>query len=260
MVTKTEQEASGISVSAREKLERSAIALHMDVEQLAQWLFDSTVSSEPAPTPPLSAAERAFLDSASGLTPEQLEEAHREGRRRAQVGPAEQRAHLLAASLSTDDAATALGIGASAVRHRIADGKLWSVAVDGKNRIPNWQFVDVPHPQPRWAHGATVRTARSTVGEVTASNVGNPAPAGVRFKKGTRRVNAPAKVQALRGLDKVVPSIPADTTALSMEGFMRTEQDELLIDGAPVSPLQWLLDERDPAPVAALVADLGAIW
>jgi hypothetical protein len=62
---------------------------------------------------------------------------------------------------------------------------------------------------------------------------------------------------ALPGLDVVLAAVPGDQPALVLASFMTTPQDDLVIDGEPATPRQWLLAGDDPAPVAALATTLG---
>ncbi|SDO60189.1 hypothetical protein SAMN04515671_1454 [Nakamurella panacisegetis] len=59
-------------------------------------------------------------------------------------------------------------------------------------------------------------------------------------------------------LRKVIGAIPAGTSAATVERVMTQPTDELFIDGAPVSPRQWLLAGQPPAPVVALIGQLYA--
>jgi hypothetical protein len=67
--------------------------------------------------------------------------------------------------------------------------------------------------------------------------------------------NEPAPLPHLR---KVVAAIPEGTSALSVQRIMTEPSDELYIDGAPVSPREWLLAGQDAAPVAEMVEQLYA--
>lgn len=61
----------------------------------------------------------------------------------------------------------------------------------------------------------------------------------------------------LPGLATVLAAVPSDQPPLMVAGFMATPQPDLELDGAPVTPRQWLLAHGDPRPVADLVATLG---
>ncbi|EHR62266.1 MerR family transcriptional regulator [Saccharomonospora cyanea] len=61
----------------------------------------------------------------------------------------------------------------------------------------------------------------------------------------------------LPGLDVVLRAVPADQPALVVAAFMSTPQTDLVINGRPATPRQWLLAGGDPEPVAELVSVLG---
>jgi hypothetical protein len=61
----------------------------------------------------------------------------------------------------------------------------------------------------------------------------------------------------LPGLEVVLAACPADQPALVVAVFMTTPQTDLLIDGEPATPRQWLLASGDPNPVAKLASTLG---
>ncbi|HEU5475206.1 MAG TPA: DNA-binding protein [Actinophytocola sp.] len=62
----------------------------------------------------------------------------------------------------------------------------------------------------------------------------------------------------LPGLETVLGSVPPDQPALVVAAFMTTPQPDLVLDGAPATPRQWLLAGGDPGPVARLASALGA--
>jgi hypothetical protein len=62
---------------------------------------------------------------------------------------------------------------------------------------------------------------------------------------------------ALPGLAAVLAAVPADQPPLVVASFMTTPQDDLVLDGRPATPRQWLLAGGHPEPVAALAATLG---
>lgn len=62
----------------------------------------------------------------------------------------------------------------------------------------------------------------------------------------------------LPGLDVVLRSVPRDQPALVVAQFMSTPQSDLVINGRPATPRQWLLAGGDPEPVARLAATLGS--
>lgn len=57
----------------------------------------------------------------------------------------------------------------------------------------------------------------------------------------------------LPGLAEIVPSIPLRHAPAAVAALMRTPQEEL----AGLSPIEHLASSADPAPVAAMLADLG---
>lgn len=61
----------------------------------------------------------------------------------------------------------------------------------------------------------------------------------------------------LPGLAAVLASVPADQPPLVVASFMTTPQDDLVLDGRPATPRQWLLAGGPGEPVAALAATLG---
>lgn len=61
----------------------------------------------------------------------------------------------------------------------------------------------------------------------------------------------------LPGLEAVLRAVPEDQPPLVVAAFMTTPQPDICIDGAPVSPRQWLLASGDPEPVAQLASMLG---
>jgi hypothetical protein len=65
------------------------------------------------------------------------------------------------------------------------------------------------------------------------------------------QTNLPYK--QIRGLDQVFPALPADLHPVSVAGFLRTPQPDLTLDGARLSPLQWLHSGGAIEPVLRLV-------
>ncbi len=61
----------------------------------------------------------------------------------------------------------------------------------------------------------------------------------------------------LPGLDVVLRAVPADQPALVVAAFMSTPQTDLVINGRPATPRQWLLAGGDPELVAELASVLG---
>lgn len=63
----------------------------------------------------------------------------------------------------------------------------------------------------------------------------------------------------LPGLERVLRAMPDATHPVVVARFFLTPQPELVVDGAPVSPRDWLADGGDPAAVAALAGALAAL-
>jgi hypothetical protein len=61
----------------------------------------------------------------------------------------------------------------------------------------------------------------------------------------------------LPGLEVVLRAVPDDQPPLVVAAFMTTPQDDLLMDGEPATPRQWLLATGDPTPVAKLASMVG---
>ena len=61
----------------------------------------------------------------------------------------------------------------------------------------------------------------------------------------------------LPGLETVLAEIPSDQPALVVAAFMTTLQEDLLVDGEPATPRDWLLAGGDPRRVADLASVLG---
>jgi hypothetical protein len=61
----------------------------------------------------------------------------------------------------------------------------------------------------------------------------------------------------LPGLETVLSTVPVDQPALVVAAFMTTAQEDLLVDGKPATPREWLLAGGDPRRVADLAAMLG---
>ncbi|XVV01855.1 DNA-binding protein [Actinosynnema sp. CA-248983] len=61
----------------------------------------------------------------------------------------------------------------------------------------------------------------------------------------------------LPGLEAVLAAVPSDLPALVVAGFMTTEQEDLLVEGRPTSPRDWLLAGGDPRRVTEQAAHLG---
>jgi excisionase family DNA binding protein len=61
----------------------------------------------------------------------------------------------------------------------------------------------------------------------------------------------------LPGLETVLAAVPDDQPPLVVAAFIATAQPDLLLDGEPATPRQWLLATGDPNPVAKLISMLG---
>jgi hypothetical protein len=61
----------------------------------------------------------------------------------------------------------------------------------------------------------------------------------------------------LPGLEVVLSAVPEDQPALVVAAFMSTAQPDLVINGKPATPRQWLLAGGDPEIVAGLATTLG---
>ncbi|MFF5991385.1 MerR family transcriptional regulator [Prauserella flavalba] len=61
----------------------------------------------------------------------------------------------------------------------------------------------------------------------------------------------------LPGIETVLRAVPEDSPALVVAAFMSTPQPDLVINGKPATPRQWLLAGGDPEPVAQLATTLG---
>lgn len=266
---------AGFSGDDLSKLLLAAQRLSLTPSEMVDWVTNATGVAVTAATP-LTDSERRFFDANSGLNPHQP--------RRTGEAPAQQHARLQQTSLSTRDASERLGIGADAVRHRISKKQLWAFTLAGQRRIPDWQFMfaDVPSvPEASSADGTpgaddARRELRQKAGLPTwewlqAQRVASAKPLFLHLSftdaegnevEQQRDIALPAGAWVtLPGLERVVAAVPDGVTPVALEGFMLTEQDELVINGRrPESPLRWLTAGRNPDVVAALVADLGAVW
>lgn len=61
----------------------------------------------------------------------------------------------------------------------------------------------------------------------------------------------------LPGLEAVLAALPPDQPALVVAAFMTKPQEDLLVDGKPATPRDWLLAGGDPRRVADLASVLG---
>jgi hypothetical protein len=270
------RDVAGVNAETAQKLAQAAERMHMTIPELADWAVEATADHD-IPPAPLTEAERQFLDDHSGISEEALARAHSSGRTSVE-GPAQQRARLLASSLTAKEAAERLGIGADAIRHRIGKSQLWSVRISGRHRIPMWQFMpfdtDELVPDGDWAYEVRDDENRKSMTiDVPNFSAIEVEHGSLWFDDNVDHSGLAAQGQApllppqpqsvwatLPGLERVVPSIPEGSSPLSVQGFMATEQDELRADGRLWKPVRWLQEGFDPEPVARLVADLGQIW
>lgn len=58
-------------------------------------------------------------------------------------------------------------------------------------------------------------------------------------------------------LSEVLTALPQATHPMTIRSFMTTPDDALLLNGEPVSPVDWLDAGGDPAPVCELAETLG---
>lgn len=102
-----------------------------------------------APNPHAAAqteAERSVLDRFGGIDRPATDDAD-DGLLSLRVTTANL-ADQIRDSMSVADAAQLLGVDASRVRHRIADGALYGFKVGGRLRLPRWQFTESGQPLP----------------------------------------------------------------------------------------------------------------
>src|SRR6478736_1431605 len=70
--------------------------------------------------------------------------------------------------------------------------------------------------------------------------------------------NTDGRRRQIRHLDQVLPAIPTDMHPLAVARLLTTAQPDLVVDGQPVSPLQWLRDGGDVRAVRTILA--AAAW
>ena len=70
--------------------------------------------------------------------------------------------------------------------------------------------------------------------------------------------NTDGRRRQIRHLDRVLPAIPTDMHPLAVARLLTTAQPDLVVDGQPVSPLQWLRDGGDVRVVRTIVE--AAAW
>jgi hypothetical protein len=65
--------------------------------------------------------------------------------------------------------------------------------------------------------------------------------------------NVDGRWRQIRHLDQVLPAIPADIHPLAVARLLTTAQPDLVVDGQPVSPVQWLRNGGDIHAVLSIV-------
>lgn len=65
------------------------------------------------------------------------------------------------------------------------------------------------------------------------------------------------KAAVLPHLSAVLAAVPAGTHPVALRAFMTTAGSDLLLEGVPLSPREWLSSGGDPAEVINLAATLG---
>jgi excisionase family DNA binding protein len=185
----------------------------------------------------------AELEPYPSLEPaEALTEAEVEALRSAGLEPASRRtvpdlvawgrahyAALLQKALTPEEAAQRLGVTTGRVRQLLAERRLVGVQIQGRWRIPEFQFVLVPANEARRAENER--------------------------RAGGYRI--------LSGLDKVLAAIPAGIHLLTIHRWLTTPKRDLAVDDLgtdlpqELSPMTWLEQGRPPERVAALAESLG---
>lgn len=199
-----------------ERLSRVARRLHLDVDELSVFL--DGLASDHRSALPLSSDERDLL-AESGVPRGRLDAAT------AAVadGSWERRLtrtqfELATRSLTTAQAAAALGLQDASVRRALMERRLWSFRLGRQHRIPDWQFQESP--------------AQRDDGEV------------------------PHRSRLVEGLQTVIAAIPHDVSPALVQTVMTTPTNDLDPTRPPVSPATWLRLGQSPAAVAALLRDL----
>lgn len=59
-------------------------------------------------------------------------------------------------------------------------------------------------------------------------------------------------------LRDIIAAVPEETSAVTMTRVMTEPNDELFLDGYPVSPRDWLIAGQSPIPVAQMIGQLYA--
>lgn len=90
----------------------------------------------PAGLAPLPADELAVLRAHGGIPTPRPDAA-----RRGQAATIAAATGLVVGALSTNEVADRLGVDASRVRHRAAEGSLYALRLQRQNRYPRWQFA-----------------------------------------------------------------------------------------------------------------------
>jgi hypothetical protein len=152
---------------------------HAEIQRAVQYLIDAAESQDQGvevvialirecadllkksrpPGTALSDEQVAFLIESGSFTAEELAETQASVAR-GDLAAEERKTRLgaVTASLSAAEVAERLGIDASRVRRRQAEGSLYSFKAGGKRRYPLWQFTDDP-AQPVLPGLATVSKA-----------------------------------------------------------------------------------------------------
>jgi hypothetical protein len=65
--------------------------------------------------------------------------------------------------------------------------------------------------------------------------------------------NVDGRRRQIRHLDQVLPAIPADIHPLAVARLLTIAQPDLVVDGQPVSPLQWLRNGGDVHAVLTII-------
>lgn len=199
-----------------ERLSRVARRLHLDVDELSVFLDDLAADARSAL--PLSSDELDLLAS-SGVSRERLDAAASAVADGAWERLLTRSQFALATqTLTTSQAASALGVQDASVRRALMERRLWSFRLGRQHRIPTWQFqVD---PTDGTSDGAPVRT------------------------------------HLLEGLATVVAAIPDGMSPALIQAVMTTPTNDLDPARPPVSPMTWLRLGEPTAPVSALLRDL----
>ncbi|KQQ28656.1 helix-turn-helix domain-containing protein [Frondihabitans sp. Leaf304] len=139
----------------------------------------------------------------------------------AAVWEADGRRRHLEHTVTPAEAAAMLRVEPRHIEDDIKAGRLWATSRSGEQRVPRWEFVFTGQPDRRDAW------------------------------------------QLLPHLTEVLGAMPVSLSRKygeMMHAFMTTPQDETLVDGEPVSAVDWLADGRDPNPVIEALTDYDCRW